>query len=222
MAVIVMAVLNFWYQIPIFKKIFLPFCYSSAYTLTLQGNVWNDGIVTLEISAVYRKFRCSKWPLQWACVTSKAQKSTTILKDKVGIHFSLLKEILFFCYYKERSKTLSPSERLSSSVAFNASSLWLLLEHKNIVNLVKESPGGRIEHLPCPRFSRGADVKKKQDLLEGKLKRCITGNTISLLFARALVQEQQWLWIVDLQSVCWLWFLVAAVFQKTHPKGITT
>lgn len=46
-----------------------------------------------------------------------------------------------------------------------------------------ESPEGRIERLPCPRFSRGADVKKKQDLLEGKLRRYTTKNTISLLFA---------------------------------------
>lgn len=142
-------------------------------------------------------------------------------KIKWEFIFHYWKKYFFFAITRNDQR-LSPSERLSSSVAFNASSLWLLLEHKNIVNLVKESPGGRIEHLPRPRFSRGADVKKKQDLLEGKLKWCITGNTISLLFARALVQEQQWLWIVDLQSVCWLWFLVAAVFQKTHPKGITT
>lgn len=216
MAVIVMAMLNFWYQTPIFKKICSCFCCSSARALTLQGSVCNDGILTLEISAVYRKFSCSKWPLQWAYITSKAQKSTAILKDKVGIHFSLLKEILCFLLLQGTIKDSEPLERVFNSVAFNASSLWLLLEHKNIVNLMKESPEGRIEHLPCPRFSRGADVKKKQDLLEGELKRCITGNKISLLFAQALVQEQQCVWVEDLQSVCWLWFLLQFSRRSTQ------
>lgn len=204
MAVIVMAMLNFWYQIPTLKKSVLPFCWSSAHVLNLQGCLCSNRILTLEISAVYRKFSCSKWPLQWACITCKAQKSIAILKDNVGIHFSLLKETLFFCYYKEWSKTRRTLERVSNSVAFNASSLWLLLEHKNVVNLMKESPEGRIEYLLCPRFSRGTDVKKKQDLLEGKLKWCITGNKISLLLAWAVVQDQQCVWVEDLQRVCWL------------------
>lgn len=82
-----------------------------------------------------------------------------------------------------------------------------------------QSPEGRIAHLPRPRFRRGADVKKKQDVLEGKLKQYITENTISLLFAQALVQEKEWVCGVDLQTVCWLQLPMAAVFQKLHLKG---
>lgn len=130
--------------------------------------------------------------------------------------FHYWKKYFVFCYYKERSRLRA----LWKGFPIVWYLMWAACDYcwstKNIVNLIKESPEGRIEHLPCPRFSRGADVKKKQDLLEGKLKWCITGNTISLLFAWALVQEQQCVWVVDLQSVCWLWFLLQFPRRSTQ------
>jgi len=85
-----------------------------------------------------------------------------------------------------------------------------------------ESPEGRTEHLPRPRFGRGADVEKQQALLEGKLSRCVTENTISLLFAQALGQQKEWVCAGGLHSVCGLRVPVAAASQTLHLKATTT
>lgn len=85
-----------------------------------------------------------------------------------------------------------------------------------------ESPEGRIERLPRPRFGRGADVKKTGGLLEGKLRRRMAESAISLLFAQALGQEKERGCAAESHGVCWLRFPVAAGFQKLRVKGMAT